>query len=134
MNKKLRKLLYRSFDFPLNKREREHLEQAFGQSKELVEESRQIHLLRRQLALVETAEFKPHFAARVAAKAAAMHRQQELFYATLFHTFRRVVAFAAVSLLIFIACHYYQARQWPEALNVDDMVSVVFTPALEDIL
>jgi len=134
MNKRLRKLLYRSFDFPLNKRERERLEQALGRSKELVEERRQIHLLRQQLALAKTAEFKPQFAVRAAAKAAAMHRQQELFYATLFNTFRRLVAFAAVSLLIFIACHYYQARQWPEALNVDDMVCMVFKPALEDIL
>jgi len=134
MNKKLRKLLYRSFDSPLNRRERERLEKALGQSKELVEESRQIGLLRRQMALSKTAEFKPFFAGRVAARLAAMHRQQELFYTTLFHTFRRVVAFAAVSLLIFIACHYYQVRQWPAALNVDDMVSMVFTPTLEDIL
>ncbi|NLP12745.1 hypothetical protein GX408_20275 [bacterium] len=134
MNRKLRKLLYRSFDLPLNRRERASLEKAFSQSNELVEESRQIDLLRRQLALTKTAEFTPFFVERVAARVVEMHRQQQLFYTAFFQTFRRVMAFTAVSLLIFIACHYYQVRQWPAVLNVDDMVSMVFTPALEDIL
>lgn len=137
MNRRIRKLLYRSLDGPLAWQESEQLEQALHWSEELVDEYRQLGALRRQLAKSKTAGFKPFFAERVAARLMALNRPQELFYTALMRTFRRVLVVAVLCMVVLAA---YQLYDGPEshatamAANLDDMVSTVFTPSLEDIL
>ncbi len=137
MNKMIRKLLYRSFDDPLDKQEREILDQALHQSEELAGEYRQIGNLRRHLAQSNAAGFKPFFAERVAARLVNLNRPQEIFYTSLFRTFRRVLAVAVICLVALAAYDLYQGRESAAAAtaaNLDDMVTTVFTPSLEDLL
>jgi hypothetical protein len=65
MDKKLRDLLYRSFDSKLSPEEKKLLEQALSQTKELRQEKKMITSLREGIKRSKMTSFQPYFADRV---------------------------------------------------------------------
>ncbi len=105
MNKTILKLLYRSFDDELNEKEREQLEKALKESKELQEEREQIIAQRQALAASSPPSFKPFFAERVMNRIETLGRKNnglESFYETLLLMFRRFAVIGAAILLLLL--------------------------------
>jgi hypothetical protein len=105
MDKKILKLLYRSFDDELNEKERERLEKAMMESKELQREKEKILMQRQALAESETISFKPFFAERVMNQIEALGKKKngfESFYETLLLMFRRFAIVGATILLLLL--------------------------------
>lgn len=65
MNKKIIKLLYKSFDAPLSENEKEVLAKTLKESEGLRREKEKIIAMREKLASAPAASFKPFFAERV---------------------------------------------------------------------
>jgi hypothetical protein len=104
MDKKLRDLLYRSFDSDLNQEEKKMLEEALSHSKELRHEKEIIASLRENIAGSKTPSFNPFFADRVMENIHASEQtdENEKFFESLF-VFFRPIAIAATVLIIIIA-------------------------------
>jgi hypothetical protein len=105
MDKKILKLLYRSFDDELNEKEREQLEKALKKSKELQEEREQIIAQRQALAASSEPSFKPFFAERVMNRIESLGRRNnglESFYEILLLMFRRFAVIGAALLLLLL--------------------------------
>ena len=105
MDKKILKLLYRSFDDELNEQEREQLEKALKESKELQKEREQILAQRQALAASSAPSFKPFFAERVMSRIETLGRKNngfESFYQTLLLIFRRFAIVGAGILLLLL--------------------------------
>ena len=105
MDKKILKLLYRSFDDELNEKEREQLEKALKESKELQEEKEQIIAQRQALAASSPPSFQPLFAERVMNRIEKLGPQNngfESFYETLILMFRRFAIVGAAILLLLL--------------------------------
>ena len=104
MDKKLKELLYRSFDSDLDQEEQSILENALAGSRELRQEKELIESLRRDIQETKDSSFTPGFAARVMAE---INRQKsanesEPLFESLFVVFRPI-AIAATVLIIIIA-------------------------------
>jgi anti-sigma factor RsiW len=102
MNKKILKLLYRSFDQDLSEKEKEKLEKGLENSTELRREKEQIAAERQAISASAVQSFKPGFAERVMSRIQAMGEEKnnlEAFYGTLKAVFRRL-AFAAAVIMI----------------------------------
>jgi len=106
MDKKILKLFYRSFDDKLNEKDREKLEKAMKESKELQKEKEQILAQRQALAESSTPSFKPLFPERVMSRIESLQKKKngfESFHETLLLMFRRfAIAGAAILLLLLI--------------------------------
>ena len=102
MDKKLRDLLYRSFDSDLNPEEKKMLEQALSQSKQLRQEKETIASLREDIKRSNIASFKPFFADRVMEKIRSSRQidESEQFFESLFVFFRPIAITAAVLIII----------------------------------
>jgi hypothetical protein len=107
-NKKILKLLYRSFDDRLKEKEQKKLEQALEHSPGLQQEKKQIEVQRMILANTAIQSFKPFFVERMMAQVNALGGKTngldlQMFYESLVSVFRRfVVAGAVISVLLFI--------------------------------
>ena len=65
MDKRIRELLYRSFDVSLSREEQHRLEEVLSHSKELREEKKQIESMRRAISESPAPSFQPFLAERV---------------------------------------------------------------------
>lgn len=106
MDKKILKLLYRSFDDKLNPEETERLDRALKESEALRKEKEQIFAQRNALAESSSPSFKPFFPERVMGRIESLQDKKngfESFYETLLLIFRRfAIVGAAILLLLFI--------------------------------
>jgi anti-sigma factor RsiW len=120
MDNKILKLLYRSFDDELNEKEREQLEKAMKESKELQKEKERILAQRQALAESSSPSFKPLFAERVMNRIETLGQKNngfESFYETLLLMFRRFAIIGAAILLILLI---YNLRTG-DALSTDEI-------------
>jgi hypothetical protein len=120
MDKKILKLLYRSFDEELKEKEKQHLEAAMKQSEELCLERDRILAQRQALAESSKHSFTPFFAERVMNRIESLSEKKngiEAFYETLFAMFRRFALAGAAILIILLL---YNLRTG-DALSTDDI-------------
>ncbi len=96
MDKRIRKLLYRSFDGSLTPEEQRRLEESLAKSKSLREEKQRIETIRRSVASSTSHTFEPFFAERVMRRIEQKKSQQEPFFDALLAVFRPVVVGAVV--------------------------------------
>ena len=104
MDKKLKELLYRSFDSELNAEEKRLLEEALAQSEELRQEKEMITSLRGNIKRSKSTSFNPNFVDRVIEKIQTTEKKddsQQLFDSL--YVFFRPIAIAATVLIIVIA-------------------------------
>ena len=107
-NKKMLKLLYRSFDDRLKEKERQILIQALEDSPGLRREKERIEAQRKAVANTAAQSFKPFFVERVMEQVNALGGKtnglgRQMFYESLVSVFRRfAVAGAVISVLLFI--------------------------------
>jgi hypothetical protein len=105
MDKKILRLLYRSFDDELNVKERRQLEKAIEESKQLQKEREQILAQRQALAAGSRPSFKPDFSERVMDRIESLGTKKngfESFYETLLFMFRRFALVGAAILLLLL--------------------------------
>jgi hypothetical protein len=105
MDKKILKLLYRSFDDKLNEKDRKQLEKAMKESKELQKEKEQIFAQREALAESSVPGFKLLFPERVMNRIESLQKKKngyESFYETLLLMFRRFAIVGAAILLLLL--------------------------------
>jgi hypothetical protein len=108
MNKKMLKLLYRSFDDQLKEKEQKKLAKALEHSPGLRREKEQIEAQRKVVANTAAQSFKPFFVERVMGQVNALGGKtnglgMQMFYESLVSVFRRfAVAGAVISVLLFI--------------------------------
>jgi len=106
MNKKILKLLYRSFDGDLKKKEQKQLAEALKSSKELQQEKEQISAQRQAVSDSAALSFKPFFAEQVMNRISSEVKKEntlEIFYETLKAIFRRFAIIGAVVLIVLIS-------------------------------
>ena len=107
-NKKMLKLLYRSFDDRLEEKDQQILIQALEDSPELRLEKKQIEAQRKAVTNTAAQSFKPFFVERVMEQVKAMGGKtnglgMQMFYESLVSVFRRfAVVGAVISVLLFI--------------------------------
>jgi hypothetical protein len=107
-NKKMLKLLYRSFDDRLKEKEQQILTQALENSPGLRLEKEQIEAQRKAVTDTAVQSFNPFFVERVMAQVNALGGKtnglgMQMFYESLVSVFRRfAVAGAVISVLLFI--------------------------------
>ena len=105
MDKKILRLLYRSFDDELNEKERRQLEKAMEESEELQKEREQILAQRQALAASSRPSFKPDFAEQVMDRIESLGTKKngfESFYETLLFMLRRFALVGAAILLLLL--------------------------------
>ncbi len=105
MDKKILKLLYRSFDDELNPEEKKQLDRALKESEELQKEKEQILAQRQALAASSAPPFRPFFTKRVMNRIESLGQKKnefESFSETLLLMFRRFAIVGAVILLILL--------------------------------
>lgn len=106
MNKKILKLLYRSFDDDLDEKEQKQLEEALENSEELRKEKEQIEAQRQAISDSAVKSFKPFFAERVMSRIQAIGEEEntlEAFYETLKTVFWRFAIAGAVIMIALIS-------------------------------
>lgn len=105
MDKKILKLLYRSFDDEPNEREQEQLEHALKESVELQKEKERILVQRQALSESTPPTFEPLFAERVMNRIESLGKKKsgiESFYESLWVMFRRFAIVGTALLLILL--------------------------------
>ncbi|HDL18621.1 MAG TPA: hypothetical protein ENH29_06170 [Bacteroidetes bacterium] len=103
MNDKMLKMLHRSFDEPLTPAEKQYLEDALKQHRELREEKERIGALREKVAHSGSQAFKPFFAERVMQRISRSEYAvsgQETFWDSLVAMFRPIAIGAAIILVV----------------------------------
>ena len=135
MDKKLKELLYRSFDSELNAEEKRLLEEALAQSEELRQEKEMITSLRGNIKRSKSTSFNPNFVDRVIEKIQTTEKKddsQQLFDSL--YVFFRPIAIAATVLIIVIAGYNISTTgnfSLEGALGVPEFsVDDVYDPAL----
>ncbi len=141
MNKKLKKLLYRSFDAELSVKEREMLEIALRESPVLQREFEQLKELR-SAAKPPQASFKPFFAERVVnAIKAQKRRTQEDFFMALNYMFRRIALIGVIAVILMLSIMTLE-NGWQSSIadyalsqmTLDELVDPTLITLLEDTL
>lgn len=120
MDKKILKLLYRSFDEELKEKEKKQLENALKDSEKLRQEKEQILAQRQAIAESQKPSFKPFFAERVMNHIESLSEKKngfEAFYETLLTMFRRFALAGAAILIILL---FYNLRTG-DALSTDEI-------------
>ena len=115
MNKKIKEILYRSFDSPLNPEEARLLDDALKDSEELRQEKEAIEDMRQALASREPEHFKPFFAEKVMSRIDALERHEEpsaTFLASLMGYFRPIAIIATTTVLILLAINLKTGGEW----------------------
>ena len=103
MNKNILKLLYRSFDSKLNKKEQNQLNIALKRSAQLRREKELITTQRKALSATGEQSFKPFFAERVIKQITSQKENGlEAFYEAIKHVFRRFAVVGALVMLILV--------------------------------
>jgi hypothetical protein len=131
MDKKILKLLYRSFDDELNETETQRLEEALRQSDELRRVKDRILTQRHAIAESPKPSFKPFFAERVMSRIASLSTKKnglEAFYETLLVMFRRLSLVGAAILIILLLVNLRAG----DALSTDE-IFITSDVAIEEI-
>ncbi len=131
-HKKVLNLLYRSFDTDLGEREKQRLDEALEQSKNLREERELIVSRRQAVADSAAGTFRPYFADRVMSQIAAIGDKkdtQDSFYDSLMFVFRRL---AVVGSLVMIGLIFFNLIKG-HVIPVDE-IFFASDLALEEIL
>jgi hypothetical protein len=105
-NKKIRELLYRSFDDHLTVEEEEKLTEALAKSKELREERDQLSTLRKVVVTGATDSFKPFFVERVMRGISLEKKgtpEREPFFKSLFTVFRPIAVAAVILIIVLVS-------------------------------
>ena len=110
MNKKIRKLLYRSFDGELTPAEQQRLDRALEHSKELQQEKAQITAMRQLIARSSVQTFQPFFAERIMQQIRSLEKSNHQFFESLFFVFRPVAIAATVVLIVLISYNIVKSR------------------------
>lgn len=106
MNKKILKLLYRSFDDDLDAKEQKQLAEALENSEELRKEKEQVEAQRQAISDSAAQSFKPFFAERMMSRIQALGEKEnilETFYETFKAAFWRFAATGAVIMIALIS-------------------------------
>lgn len=107
MDKRILKLLYRSFDSDLKEKDRRRLAEALEESAELQKEKERIFFLRRAVSDSVPGSFPPLFAERVMSRVLSVETREKILAAS-FDAFRAVFKrFALISFLILIGLVSY---------------------------
>jgi len=120
MDKKILKLLYRSFDDELNETETQRFKEALRQSDELRREKDRILAQRHAIAESQKPSFKPFFTERVMSRIASLSAKKnglEAFYETLLAIFRRFALVGAAILIILLLANLRSG----DALSTDEI-------------
>lgn len=135
MDKKIRKLLYRSFDRPLSKREQKRLDEALTRSESLRREKEQMESLRRRVASVSVISFGTNFSAQVMARLAKEMTDNGtlLFHEFIFRLFRPVAIATSIIILILISINISKTNElsWEGAMALPE---VTLTDAYDPLL
>jgi hypothetical protein len=121
MDKKILRLLYRSFDDELNQEEKEQLDRALRGSEELRKEKERVLAQRQALAASSASSFKPFFAERVMGRIESLGIKKngfESFYEMLLLMFRRFAIIGAAILLLLLIYNL----QTGDILSTDDIL------------
>jgi anti-sigma factor RsiW len=104
-NKKIKELLYQSFDSDLNDEEKRILEEALRNSAELRKEKQEIQSQRQALSESAVRSFQPFFAERVMSRIGPASKANglEMFYESLKAAFRRFVIAGAVIMIALLS-------------------------------
>ena len=132
MDKKILKLLYRSFDNKLGEKEKKRLQEALHKSDALRKEKERILIQRQALAESPKPAFKPDFAERVIGRIESLGEKKnglETFYEILLAMFRRLALVGAAILLILLIYNFRTG----DALSSDD-IFYASDAAVEDII
>ena len=135
MDKKLKDLLYRSFDSDLDPKDKKLLEEALSQSDEFRREKEMIILLRDKVQQGKVTSFRPFFADRVMEKIRSLNRidESEQFFESLFVLFRPITIAAAVLIIIIAAYNITSSDQFSleGALGIPEVtVNEAYDPTL----
>jgi hypothetical protein len=109
MNKKIVKLLYRSFDDELSQAEQQQLDQALLESKNLREEKGRIAQMRTAISDSGEESFKPFFAEKVIRRIKEAKHAQENFFDSLIYVFRPVVIAVTILLLALVSFNLFKS-------------------------
>jgi anti-sigma factor RsiW len=132
MEKRVLKLLYRSLDSVLKEKDRQRLDKALAESKELRQQRAEILSLRRAVAQGAACSFRPQFEDRVMNRirsAAAVPNRPETLIASYQWVFGRLAAVAVFILVVLVAFVLVQDGLFPK-----DAVFYVSDTALNRIL
>jgi hypothetical protein len=133
MNKKILKLLYRSFDTELSEKDQKRLGDALEKSDELRMERDRALAHRQAIAKSATQSFKPFFAERVMGQIESLGQTKkngfELFYETFKAMFQRFAIASAVALLVLVSYNLIKGDIIPQ-----DEVIFASDTAMEEIL
>ena len=133
MNKRLLKLLYKSFDIKLTEKEQKLLDNALFYSKELRKEKNKIESTRRSIAGCIETSFKPNFAENVMYKIKNINIEEELeysFFNCLVFNFKRITAAAVIICIILFSVIIIKQEKNP-LLNLLIRSEVSFDAFLE---
>jgi hypothetical protein len=135
MDKTIRKLLYRSFDRPLNKREQKRLDEGLAGSESLRREKEQMESLRRRVACASMSSFGANFSAKVMARLGAGMAENGtlLFHEFIFRLFRPVAIAATIIIITLISINISKTNKlsWEGAMALPE---VTLTDAYDPLL
>ena len=137
MNKKIVKLLYRSFDGPINDREKEALEKALRESEPLQQEKKRIENIRKSVTQAADSGFSPFFTDKVMREINNLNENvlnlesAAEWFISLFRKIAIAGSIAIIALLIYNATDISQISVSkifgvPE-ITVEEIVEPVFT-------
>ncbi|MCP4631321.1 MAG: hypothetical protein GY855_00230 [candidate division Zixibacteria bacterium] len=113
MDKKIKKLLYLSFDSELTKTEKKLLENALAASEELRNEKNLIEKLRETTVSEQKDRFKPFFAERVMQRIESMESpeaESEQFFASMLKLFKPIAVVGVTAVFILTAFNIYKGN------------------------
>ena len=114
MNKKIRELLYRSFDESLTPEEDHLLREALKNSKELQKEKERISAMRRSVSGSAAQSFKPFFGDRVMRRIEQSRREgknPDVFFESFLAVFRPIAVGAAVLVIALISYNMIKSNR-----------------------
>jgi hypothetical protein len=120
MNKRLKELLYRSFEQELSNAELSELEKGLSSSTELAEEKKRIAAMRHMLEATKARSFKPFFSSKVINRIKAAEQEREGFLGSLVWSFRLVTIVGAVTIVLLFA---YNALD-QKSLSLDSLLAM----------
>jgi negative regulator of sigma E activity len=114
MNKKLRKLLYLSFDTELTEKEQGILDKALSESEELRNEKSELEKMRASIKKEKRERFGENFADRVMDRIDVLEVEEnepELFFTNLLKLFKPVAIIGATAVIVLSSINLYRGNE-----------------------
>ncbi len=141
MRFKYRKLLHRSFEGTLHKRQQRVLNQELAQNADLRNEQTKLEYIRNTLANTPEPSFRTFFAERVTHRIMDLYQQgQNDFAASLVYAFRRIAIAGVITAIILLSVNLFTPAATTTSSSpgvtttLDDMLDPGKTTSLEDVL